>query len=78
MREFTQKSLELENIAYQANLLALNAAIEAARARTHGQELVVEAARIRNLAEGSWMAAQQISEMTTQQISSIAPPPDPK
>lgn len=64
MRNITEKILVINDIAERIDLLAINAAIEAARAGEHGKGFAVVASEVRNLAESSQNAANEIDEVS--------------
>jgi methyl-accepting chemotaxis protein len=68
MQEIAERIRIIEEIAYQTNLLALNAAIEAARAGEHGRGFAVVAVEVRNLAERSQIAAQEIGKVAAESV----------
>ena len=63
----------ISSIAGQTNLLALNAAIEAARAGEAGRGFAVVAEEVRNLAEESNKAAQQIAALIDKNETDMKP-----
>ncbi|BBF41355.1 methyl-accepting chemotaxis protein [Lachnospiraceae bacterium KM106-2] len=78
MVELEEKSKAIEEIigiitgiAKQTNLLALNAAIEAARSGEHGKGFAVVAEEVKNLAEGSTKAVEQIAAIIEEVLREI-------
>lgn len=64
MKNITERILVINDIAERIDLLAINAAIEAARAGEHGKGFAVVAGEVRNLAENSQRAANEIDSVS--------------
>jgi len=67
-RTIAEKIQIINDIALQTNILALNAAIEAARAGDSGKGFAVVALEVKNLAERSRIAADEIISLTQQSV----------
>lgn len=65
LREIAHKIGVIEEIASQTRLLSLNATIEASRAQEHGRAFSVVAAEVRQLANVTKQAAEEINELAT-------------
>ncbi|MCU4175851.1 methyl-accepting chemotaxis protein [Carboxylicivirga sp. N1Y90] len=64
IQSISEKIAIINNIASQTNILALNAAVEAARAGQEGRGFAVVASEVKNLAELSTSAADEIIKLS--------------
>jgi methyl-accepting chemotaxis protein len=71
VKNISQKTTIINDIAFQTKLLSFNASVEAARAGTHGLGFAVVATEVGNLAKLSSNAAHEITSLLDKSTSSV-------
>ncbi len=71
MKSIASKISLINDIAEKTNILAINAAIEAARAGDSGKGFAVVATEVRDLAENSQKAAEEIEQVTLSSMEKV-------
>ncbi len=71
INEISEKTNVINDIVFQTKLLSFNASVEAARAGEHGKGFAVVAEEVGNLAQMSGKAADEISGILTESISTV-------
>jgi len=71
INEISEKTNVINDIVFQTKLLSFNASVEAARAGEHGKGFAVVAEEVGNLAQMSGKAADEISGILVESISTV-------
>ncbi|ATH08724.1 hypothetical protein BIY24_12430 [Halobacteriovorax marinus] len=71
INEISEKTNVINDIVFQTKLLSFNASVEAARAGEHGKGFAVVAEEVGNLAQMSGKAADEISGILSESISTV-------
>ncbi|WP_372654158.1 methyl-accepting chemotaxis protein [Halobacteriovorax sp.] len=71
INEISEKTNVINDIVFQTKLLSFNASVEAARAGEHGKGFAVVAEEIGSLAQMSGKAADEISDILNESVSTV-------